>query len=228
MKRVRWLVVAFVVVGASLWAANPAQACEPCFEIWDLDQTAEGADLIIVGRKVSEGPSTGDAPNGGPDWIQVRVEEVLKGEVDANQIQVNSWDGMCDYGIVADSGSYVMFLAWNGEMYGAVNIGCAVRQYPVQGDVVDVDGQAMAMDAFASSLGLERPAVGADDEAGAGDVAVSDEGETPSAGGVAPEATAASVEETPSAGGGRFACLGVPGALGLVAAPLVARRRRRS
>lgn len=214
MKRVRWLVVAFVVVGASLWAANPAQACEPCFEIWDLDQTAEGADLIIVGRKVSEGPSTGDAPNGGPDWIQVRVEEVLKGEVDANQIQVNSWDGMCDYGIVADSGSYVMFLAWNGEMYGAVNIGCAVRQYPVQGDVVDVDGQAMAMDAFASSLGLERPA--------------GDEDKAATVEAVEPEVTAVGVEETPSAGGGRFACLGVPGALGLVAVPLLARRRRGS
>ena len=97
-------------------------------EGWNLAQTAEAADLIVIGQRASEGSPTGGAPVGGPGWIWVQVLEVLKGKVDGNHIQVNSWDGMCAYGIVVGGETYVMFLAWNGGMYDAMNFGYAVTR----------------------------------------------------------------------------------------------------
>lgn len=87
-------------------------ACEPCEEELGFEETAKKADLIIIGQKVSESPDTNPSGGGpsGPDCIELKAFKVLKGNNDENKIRVNSWDAMCDYGIVVDDKTYVMFL----------------------------------------------------------------------------------------------------------------------
>jgi hypothetical protein len=148
--RIRLAAAAAALVG--LLGAAAVRACEPCAELLDLDETAQQADLVVIGEQVNSGPSTGS----GPDWIVVRVDEVLKGDPPGERIRVNGWDGMCPYGIVVEPGIYVMFLADEGEMYAAVNYGCAVKTLPVTGENVEVDEQSMPLDELAATLDLTR------------------------------------------------------------------------
>lgn len=53
-------------------------------------------------------------------------------------ITVNSWDGMCDYGIIADEKEYLMILVRKPEQYDAVNNGCSVKQGVVEGGKVNL------------------------------------------------------------------------------------------
>jgi hypothetical protein len=136
---------------------SPAKACEPCFKILTLEETAEQADLIIIGKKVKEGPSTGQYPQGGPDWIEIKVLETLKGEAPANRIKVNSWDGMCNYGIIiTDKREYLIFLAEREDFYKAVDIGCAAKQFPIENGIVEMYEESVPLDEFVTRLGLER------------------------------------------------------------------------
>jgi len=86
-------------------------ACEPCAVALDFEQTVRQADLIIVGQKVLDGPRTDFGEGyGGPDWIDIEILEILKGEESKKRIKVNGWDAMCSYGIVIDKGEYIIFL----------------------------------------------------------------------------------------------------------------------
>jgi hypothetical protein len=97
------------------------------------------ADLIIIGQKIADGPSTGvDGFNGGPEWIDIRILEILKGDISEKIIRVKSWYGICAYGIVIrDKNSYVIFLSRKDNRYYAVNGGCAIRTYNIYEDDVD-------------------------------------------------------------------------------------------
>jgi hypothetical protein len=138
-------------VGIAAALPRPACACTPCLpdRVLDLAETAEAADLIVIGRQVQRGPSTGT----GPDWITIRVSEVLKGSTEETRIRVDSFSGMCGYGIVVDRATYVIFLERGDDMYYAVNDGCAVHTVPVEGGEVTVDGQGMPIDEFVTLLG---------------------------------------------------------------------------
>lgn len=130
-------VIIFLVLGNSR-----IYACTPCAETFDFEATAKHADLIIIGEKISEGPWTG--PKGsqaGPEWTDVKILDVLKGENSKGKIRVNSWDGMCDYGIVIGEGKYIIFLAERevddeDYQYDTVHYSCSVKTYPVEDNVV--------------------------------------------------------------------------------------------
>lgn len=146
----RRLIPFFILALLLIAIPQPAGACEPCMEVATFDEAVEAADLIIVGQKVADGPSTGD----GPDWITVQVIDVLKGEVPAeHRIRVNSWDGMCLYGIPADNERKVMLLEEGSGIYNAVMYGCAISQYLMQGELVLVEDQSYALDEFVMQLG---------------------------------------------------------------------------
>ncbi|MGD8457153.1 MAG: hypothetical protein PVF83_12275 [Anaerolineales bacterium] len=139
--------------------ASPARACEPCYRILTLEETAEAADLIIIGKLAGEGPSTGDYPHGGPDWIDVQVLETLKGKPSA-MIRVNSWDGMCAYGIILpDKQDYLIFLEEGEELYNSVEIGCSTRQFPVMDEMVVLENETVPLDELVARLGVEREKV---------------------------------------------------------------------
>jgi hypothetical protein len=150
LKVHRWPVILFVLL-AMLVTGSPARACEPCRETLGFEETANQAELIIVGQKISNGPRNGQD---GPDWIRVRVIEVLKGDVPEASIRVNSWDGMCQYGIVTKgSATYVMFLVKEEDMYDVVASGCALKSLPVDGDMVTMDDGPVPIDDFVEMLG---------------------------------------------------------------------------
>lgn len=133
-----------------LMVTTSARACEPCVEFLNLEDTTAAADLIVVGRLVREGPSTGT----GPDWIEIEILEVWKGEAPQSVIRLNSWDGMCAYGIILlNRDSYLIFLEAKGEVYDAVNYGCAVRSMPIRDGQIEYEEQAYSLDGFATLLG---------------------------------------------------------------------------
>jgi hypothetical protein len=130
---------------------NSARACEPCVEILDLEQTTAAAELIVIGRLVREGPSTGS----GPDWLDIEILEVWKGALDQDRIRVNSWDGMCAYGVILfDHEPHLIFLEKRGDIFDAVENGCAVRSILIEGDLIHTEGGLAPLDEFAASLGL--------------------------------------------------------------------------
>lgn len=147
----QWLWLISVSLLLTFLLTPPAvYACEPCAEILGLEETAAQADLIIIGQKIAEGPHTGV---GGPDWIMVKVIEILKGQVENEQIQVNSWDGMCAYGIVVDDNeAYVMFLEKGSDQYDTVEFGCAVTTLPIKGEGVELEGQVVPIDDLMAKL----------------------------------------------------------------------------
>ena len=122
------------------------------------------AEVIVVGQKIADGPPS-EALN--PDyaqaeWIEIGIIEVLKGSPQQSSLKVNSWDGMCPYGIVVDEKTYVFFLVKrqvNDEEYeyDAVNFGCGHKTLVVNNDSVNFQGQAVALQDFVKILHTDTP-----------------------------------------------------------------------
>jgi len=153
MKRI------IIPISIFLFLTSSVYACEPCLETLNLDETVGRADLIIVGQKIKDGPPSGpegDVIDYGPDWIEVKILEILKGETSEEIIKVNSWSAMCSYGIVIDDRDYVMFLEYRSVKessplldedytYNAVNYGCAEKTILIDDDS-DIDELVAKLD----------------------------------------------------------------------------------
>ncbi len=146
--KTRRLMIVVGLILAALLAVQIVYACEPCPEVLTFEESVAAADVIIIGERVGNGPSTGD----GPDWITVKVYEVLKGSVPDDRIQVNSWNGMCPYGIVVEDGLYVMILGEYSEGYDAVHWGCSVKTFPVESEMVMMGDGPVSIDDFVQML----------------------------------------------------------------------------
>jgi hypothetical protein len=133
------LKLSLIVIGVLILFSQTVFACQPCRETLNFDESAKKADLIIIGQKVADGPSTGSQGfNGGPEWIDIKLLETLKGDTSEKKIRVKSWYGMCAYGIIInDENPHVIFLSKEDNQYFAVNGGCATRTYNIQGEKVD-------------------------------------------------------------------------------------------
>jgi hypothetical protein len=150
MKKV--LLLSFILLFINL-----SYACEDC-RWMNFEQIVNISDLIIIGQKVGEGPSTallrGD---GGPDWIKVEVIEVFKGSPKSSVIKVNSWDQMCPYGvIIEDSNRHVMLLReWTdlNDKFQYNSAGCGIDSYPIIDEQIDFSGELVSIDEFVSRLG---------------------------------------------------------------------------
>lgn len=145
-------IVAVVIVRPQLlWA------CEPCRETFDFQQTVQHSDAIIIGQKIEEGPQTEPRFPSSPDWIKVKVLRGLRGGVIDPEIKVNSWDGMCPYGIVVDDKTYVMLLkakadSPEGYQYDAVNYGCGVKTYLLENDQIAFEGRKISLADFIAMI----------------------------------------------------------------------------
>jgi hypothetical protein len=146
----------FFVVLLSLILFRRGYACEPCAYILTLEETAEKADLIVIGHALDGiTPAEFGGDFVGPDWMTIEVTHVIKGELSDNTIRVNSWNGMCQYGIVlGDDAPYVIFLQDLGDMYDAVEHGCAVKTLPVFDSFVEYQGERLPLKDFFSQLGI--------------------------------------------------------------------------
>ena len=134
--------------------------CEPCPEEIDIKETYRRADLVIVGEKFSEGPSSNTQPSG-PEWIEVQTSKIIKGISDSNHFKINSWDGMCGYGIVIDEKTYVIFLekksphkdfTWDDYAYDAINSGCSVKTLLIENGEVNFNNEKIPLEEFIIQL----------------------------------------------------------------------------
>jgi hypothetical protein len=131
----------------------PAYACEDCPDRLNFHETVQQADLIIIGHRTDYSNKEKNFDLEGPEYITVQIIEILKGDVEKNQIQIHSWDGMCDYGIVVDDKDYVMLLKKKGDNYDAVAQGCAEKTLPVIDGLVLYEGKQISIDQFVDKLG---------------------------------------------------------------------------
>ena len=145
--------------------SSPVFACEPCASTLNIEQTINKSDLIIVGQKITDGPRS-DFGEGydGSDWIEVKIIETLKGSAPSAKIKINSWDAMCAYGIIVnDDRNYLMLLQKRdnaGEnFYDAVDYGCAEKSYLVENSQVDLNGQKISLENFASKYSLIKTTI---------------------------------------------------------------------
>jgi len=144
-------------------AVDTTRACEPCLVVLTLEETATQADLIVIGNKVGQDPEyQGDID--GPEWIDVQILETWKGASEDEIIRVNSWDGMCAYGIIYWEGdeTLLMFLSEvedhhnAGVQYDTVEWGCSVPQLVVEDNSVSYEEMSIELNAFAYRLGFDR------------------------------------------------------------------------
>jgi len=151
----RYLFIAFVWLGFM----RLAWSCEPCFEVLDLAESILQADLIIIGHRKDYTSEEKDQwpKQQGPDSVQVLVTKILKGGLDNNLIEVNSWDGMCPYGIVVDDAQYAMFLKKREHVYDSVNFGCSVKTLPVRNDEIHIDENLISIENFKKRYDLYAP-----------------------------------------------------------------------
>ncbi|MBZ0166825.1 MAG: hypothetical protein K8I00_08455 [Candidatus Omnitrophica bacterium] len=132
-----------------------AHACEPCAQRLDWQQTARDADLIVLGRKLDDGPADS---GGGPDWIDLKVDDELHGTALSVVVRVNSWDGMCPYGIDIPNGEpHLIFLKSSNlsktkTHYTAVAQGCGAKALPIIDDHVVVDSTRIPVTRFMEQL----------------------------------------------------------------------------
>lgn len=154
------LLILSVVIFSFFFILVPAFACEPCVNVLNLEETIQKADLIIVGQKVANGTKLDYGESEKPDWIEVEVLEVFKGSVPQTKIKINSWDNMCAYGIIInDARNYLMFLQERTSpeedyTYDTIGFGCAEKTFLVEDNQVNLNGQKIAVETFASTYGL--------------------------------------------------------------------------
>jgi hypothetical protein len=124
-----------------------AHACVPCPSKLSFDETLKRADLIIIGQRTDyeEREAFVELPQG-PDTISVKILDTLKGKAPSDIITVNSWDGICAFGIVADNSIYFMALTKKGPIFDAVNNGCAFKtRIFVNNGIKLKDGQTLKL-----------------------------------------------------------------------------------
>ena len=140
------LVLSFLPVSAS--------ACQPCRSKLNLEQSLERADVVIVGRRTDY-----SLKERRPATINVQVLQVLKGKAISAQIAVRSWYGMCAYGIVVDSRTYLMILKNPARMpgaYTAVHGGCSVKALPLSGNRVIAHRRSLSLKEIAAMIARRR------------------------------------------------------------------------
>lgn len=144
--------------------AQASVACEPCDKELSLEETADTADLVIVGQRTDYSADETNPRMGGPPTVNVQVISVLKGLDPGATVTVAAWAGMCDYGIVVDDKTYLMFLQKNepkagnfAPLYGSVNDGCAAKAILIEGGYADNEGIRVPVAEFARGLGLKEP-----------------------------------------------------------------------
>lgn len=143
----------FIIAGIifSFFFTATVYACQPCPSTLNFEETVEKSDLIIIGQRTDFSPNEQDSFEV-PDSINVKIIEILKGETSQNQISVNSWDGMCGYGIVIDDKKYVMLLQERDNIYDTIDFGCSVKTFSVENGLVDFNGDKISIDEFTDKL----------------------------------------------------------------------------
>jgi len=126
-----------------------------CDHHLNFEGTVRMADLIIVGNKVTDPQilTESDAYID-TDLILVEVKRILKGEEKNKYIKILRNFGLPQgWGIDLGEKTYLIFLtridAAKGVEYRAVEQGCSVRMYLMEGDIVVFSDKMVHIDDFA-------------------------------------------------------------------------------
>jgi len=131
-----------------------SSACQPCLKNYSFDEAVKKADLIILGQKIKAWSDNPKASPNQPEWVEVAVKEVFKGELSAKQVKIHSYYGMCPYGVVLpDDKSYLMLLEKEDDHFRAVYQGCAVNKYLVEDNKVLFEDEKISIDDFVKKIG---------------------------------------------------------------------------
>lgn len=159
----RHFIISFIL--SLVFLNNAALACEPCPEMLDIRQTAEKADIILLAHRPGYTPAedTKIRQMQGPETIELQVLDVLKGDYKDPKITVQSWSGMCQYGIYLKDETAVVFLSHREteqtlplgikltrHEYDSVNMGCSVHSLPLVNDHIQTGQDQMTIPDFKS------------------------------------------------------------------------------
>ena len=137
----------------------PTYACQPCQKSLSLEETINESDYIIIGQKIKEAPLEGY--DIGPEWTEIKVLQVLKGVIKDSSIKTRSWYGMCNYGIILDDNTHLIFLEYGYDSELEENIfhavGCATKTIYVNDNFVTVEGDELTINEFSEKFNLPEP-----------------------------------------------------------------------
>lgn len=138
---------ASVGVALSVLGAGVALACQPCQNYVSFEDTVARAQLVVIGTAMKEAVHEYDGEN--DDFMVLRVDGVLKGEKVSGDIRVQSWSGMCPYGLFMKNGTQaVVYLSPMDDAWQIVGNGCAEPASPVEDGQVRTTKGVVALDAF--------------------------------------------------------------------------------
>jgi hypothetical protein len=135
--------------------APSAFACEPCPNYWNLQDSLNAADLVIIGKRITPKQLGEDTLENPPEFVDIVVEEILKGKEDSTTIKAKAWSGMCPYGIVTPpEKSYVMLMVKSKDAayYDSLNYGCAVSTLSMDGNMLTTRDGAISLDNFKTMM----------------------------------------------------------------------------
>jgi hypothetical protein len=164
----KWLIFLLALVFLVLAENSFVFACSPV-SLLGLKDTIQEGDLIVVGIEIGEGPSnpSGFPYGGGPSWIDVRVTEVLKGNISNNPIRIETNEA-CGYGLgsIGKDKKAIFFLDLKEDnLYGVVwsnNYTKGIKGYwpmPIENETVYYDflsGNQTTLDNLVREYNLTR------------------------------------------------------------------------
>jgi|GEM_PF-5357107 len=130
--------------------SQQALACSPCVTTLNLQQSLDLSKAVIVGTRITPQTPEEMKYESGPEWVEIRVSDVLKGDAQPGQtIKAKAWSQMCQFGIVTPPGeSYVMILRKSGEYYDSLDFGCSVKTLKVKDGTVDTKDGTITLGEF--------------------------------------------------------------------------------
>lgn len=152
MPSLRRLVVLLFLV-----LPSAAMACDPCFNRISLSKSITRASLIV--QVVNRDRNSSSNMTQGPEYVNLTVEKVLKGEPDDAVIKVHSWYGECVYGVhlalneravlLLEESTDILSGGFDGS-YKLVEDGCSEGQLEMKGNKLRVADGWTSVDAFQS------------------------------------------------------------------------------
>ncbi|MDD4616656.1 MAG: hypothetical protein PHW76_06030 [Alphaproteobacteria bacterium] len=153
MRSIRMVSIFFVVL---LFLPREGVACERCLSTLSLEETISQADEIAVAERDPDENIAEPDPNATeldmsklPEFIHLKILKVLKGEPLPPVVRVQSYSGMCRYGIYFRKGvTALVFLKRTPDFYTSVAGGCSKTSIPLGGNTLNLDGKKITLQTF--------------------------------------------------------------------------------
>lgn len=158
MPALRYIIPA---VASCIFISAAAIACQPCIERRSLEKSAKQASVIVWVR--NEDRNSRGSLRSGPDFVDLTVKKIIKGDPDPDYVKVRSWYGECAYGAQMQLGAEAILLLeeatdiYSGKpngTYKLVEDGCSEGQLDMyEDDKILVNDKLVPVSSFISDYG---------------------------------------------------------------------------